>query len=112
MGARRMSSFHLLMASSCYRSRDMATLVSPLADPGAAEGELRLVSRQQRDSATSGALQVFCDGAWGAVCNANFGNNDALVACRQLGFTTGVPIGRVLADYPPDAVRATLCIQS
>ena len=37
----------------------------------------------------NGHLQVFCEGAWGAVCSSNFDDLDALVACRQLGFTTG-----------------------
>ena len=26
--------------------------------------------------------------AWGSVCNNRFGNNDAVVVCRQLGFPT------------------------
>ncbi|XP_046368564.1 uncharacterized protein LOC124143583 [Haliotis rufescens] len=32
-----------------------------------------------------GRLQVFNDGIWGTVCNDNFGNFDARVACRALG---------------------------
>ena len=31
-----------------------------------------------------------CDGVWSAVCRTYFDNSDALVACRQLGFSTGV----------------------
>lgn len=39
---------------------------------------------------TTGTLQVFLNGAWGAVCNSNFDTADATVGCRQLGFKSGV----------------------
>ena len=54
---------------------------------------MRLVSIVEVNGYVTGALQVFCDGQWGAVCCANFNSSDALVACRQLGFTTGVATG-------------------
>lgn len=38
----------------------------------------------------TGALQVFLDGAFGAVCAPSFDSIDAGVACRQLGFADGV----------------------
>lgn len=53
------------------------------------EGAVRLVSRVDVNGFATGVLQVFCDGAWGLVCDTNFDDRDALVACRQLGFTTG-----------------------
>lgn len=58
----------------------------------------------------TGTLQVFLNGAWGAVCTASFGNSDALVACRQLGFAAG---GRIALDSSfrssnPDPVCMTL----
>ena len=58
------------------------------------EGAVRLVSRVDVNGYATGALQVFCEGAWGAVCNSGFDDNDALVACRQLGLTTGVRLSR------------------
>lgn len=64
----------------------------------AEEGDVRLVSEETVSGATTGVLQLFCDGAWGAVCNANFGNRDAIVACRQLGFAAGAPVARAFAD--------------
>lgn len=64
----------------------------------AEEGDVRLVSEENVGGATTGVLQVFCDGAWGAVCNANFGNSDAVVACRQLGFAAGAPVTHAFAD--------------
>lgn len=47
------------------------------------EGALRL------SSGSSGLLEVFHAGAWGTVCDDDFGPEDALVACRQLGFASG-----------------------
>ena len=46
-------------------------------------GALRLDS----SSATSGKLNVFYSGRWGTVCDDEFSQSDANVACYQLGFT-------------------------
>lgn len=40
----------------------------------------------------TGAVQVFRSGGFGAVCAQDFGNRDARVACRQLGFFSGTVI--------------------
>ena len=48
------------------------------------------MSRVDVNGFATGALQVFIEGAWGAVCSSNFDNVDAAVACRQLGFSAGV----------------------
>ena len=48
---------------------------------------LRLVDG---DSNTQGRLEVFHDGEWGTVCDDGFGNTEAVVVCRQLGYSTGV----------------------
>ena len=53
------------------------------------EGDLRLVRQVSTNGFTTGALQVFHDGAFGAVCNVGFDSVDADVACRQLGFPVG-----------------------
>jgi hypothetical protein len=45
------------------------------------EGALRL--------GVGGLLEVFHAGVWGTVCDDDFGAEDVLVACRQLGFTSG-----------------------
>lgn len=60
-----------------------------LAD-GSEEGAVRLVSVVEVNGFTTGTLQVFCRGAWGSVCNSNFDDVDARVACRQLGFVDGI----------------------
>ena len=70
---------------------------------------MRLVSMVDVNGFATGALQVFSDGAWGAVCTSNFDDRDALVACRQLGFTTGIalPIMDRFTLTQPDPV----CLQ-
>ena len=70
------------------------------------EGALRLVSRVDVNGFATGAVQVFMDGAWGAVCTAGFDDVDAAVACRQLGFTAGLrlPLDDLTTRSPPDPV--------
>ena len=58
----------------------------------AEEGDLRIISRVDINGFATGALQVFHNGAFGAVCNNQFSAVDADVACRQLGFTGGTSL--------------------
>ncbi len=50
------------------------------------EGDLRLVSSLGRTGVSSGRLEFYYNGQWGTVCNDRFDSNDAMVACRQLGY--------------------------
>eukprot|EP00892_Ulva_mutabilis_P004969 jgi/Ulvmu1/2844/UM144_0009.1 len=67
-------------------------LIGPVAD-----GDLRLVDRVDINGFATGALQVFHDGAYGAVCSNNFDDTDAHVACRQMGFIGGANLANALA---------------
>ena len=55
----------------------------PAGTPSA--GDLRLVDGQS--GPRSGRLEVYHDDTWGLVCDDRFGQEDAEVACRQLGHT-------------------------
>ena len=79
------------------------------------EGAVRLVDRVDVNGYATGTLQVFVDGAWGGVCDARFDNRGAEVACRQLGYPSGMrrlqdfqadpEIGGPLRFTDPDSVR-------
>lgn len=66
----------------------------------AGEGDLRLFSRVDVNGFATGALQVFLDGAFGAVCVNLFDPADADVACRQMGFVGGTTIPLALKTTP------------
>ena len=52
------------------------------------EGQLRLVQGNYTTSAlTSGRLEIYRSGQWGTVCDDSWGQTEADVACRQLGYT-------------------------
>ncbi|XP_071483836.1 scavenger receptor cysteine-rich domain-containing group B protein-like [Diadema antillarum] len=52
---------------------------------GEYEGNIRLVDGT---SALNGRVEVFHDQQWGTVCDDFWSSNDAVVVCRQLGYTT------------------------
>lgn len=58
--------------------------VSATALPVVCEnGALRLVSGEV---STEGTVQLCVNRAWSTVCSAGWGNDEANVVCRQLGF--------------------------
>ncbi|XP_025102135.1 deleted in malignant brain tumors 1 protein-like isoform X2 [Pomacea canaliculata] len=56
-----------------------------------------LKARVVGGTAVAGRLEIFYDGTWNTVCDRGFGQEEALVACRMLGFnsTTAVAVGSV-----------------
>lgn len=48
------------------------------------EGSLRLVDGA---SSSEGRLEIYSSGIWGTICNTNWGTSEAMVACRQLGYS-------------------------
>lgn len=57
-------------------------------------GSLRLSDGTDNE----GRLEVLDEGEWGTVCDDRFNNTSATVACRQLGFNSGIftPISRTV----------------
>ena len=58
------------------------------------DGALRLGSYYS-SSTFSGRLEIYYNGEWGTVCDDSFGQTDADVACRQLGFDSASNYGNV-----------------
>ena len=55
-------------------------------------GGLRLVSKTGKiKRVTSGRLEVHMNGEWGTVCFRNFEKNDAIFACKEMGFKEESP---------------------
>ena len=53
---------------------------------GQSSGDLRLVSNSGSTGGSSGRLEVYFSFRWGTVCDDGFGREEALVACKQLGY--------------------------
>ncbi len=71
---------------------------------GGTEGALRL------SSGSSGLLEVFHAGAWGTVCDDGFGAENALVACRQLGFAGGSVIVPEVQGVDAISMDGVMCL--
>nr|XP_054756229.1 deleted in malignant brain tumors 1 protein-like isoform X2 [Lytechinus pictus] len=63
---------------------------------GASEGDVRIVDGYSLDQ---GRVEIYHNGQWGTVCDDNWGDIDARVVCRQLGFLGNVGKANGLARY-------------
>ncbi|KAL8562352.1 hypothetical protein ACOMHN_066066 [Nucella lapillus] len=90
--------------TDCRHTEDVGVLC-PLSTAGA-----RLRARLVNGTSTSnGRLEVLYNGTWGTVCDDSFGQAEATVACRMVGFSSpsavavssavyGAGSGRILLD--------------
>ena len=75
-------------ASNAEGTGDWSPAASGRTDAadGAAEGDVRLINGRTEQE---GRLEIFHDDQWGTVCDDRFVDDDAMVVCRQLGYTGG-----------------------
>lgn len=60
------------------------------------DGSTRLVSNNGQTDTTSGRLEIYYRGLWGAVCDDDFSLTEAQVACREMGYADVNSYGNVV----------------
>ncbi|XP_063436526.1 A disintegrin and metalloproteinase with thrombospondin motifs adt-2-like [Mytilus trossulus] len=56
---------------------------------GQPDGTIRLIGGNNQEE---GRIVIYHNYQWGTICDDNFDTSDAVVACRQLGYRTSMPI--------------------
>jgi deleted-in-malignant-brain-tumors protein 1 len=67
-----------------------------IACPYCSSGDVRINPLYSNDR-LRGRVEVCVDGSWGVTCSDFFDDNDAMVICRQLGYS---PLGTPHPHYP------------
>ncbi|XP_025100423.1 deleted in malignant brain tumors 1 protein-like isoform X2 [Pomacea canaliculata] len=68
----------LFYNNQCEHSQDVGIICN--ANP--------VIARLANGTSEAGRLELFVNGEWGTVCNDEFDREDAIVACRMLGFNS------------------------
>ncbi|GLC58992.1 AGAP004118-PA [Pleodorina starrii] len=99
-----------------HRSSSAATATTATVVPAAAVAPIKSVLAAARGwkQLQEGRVEIFNGAVWGTVCDDGFGDREADVVCRELGYAAGVSVqqwgggtGEILMDgvncavYPP-----------
>ena len=82
---------YAVLKTRIHCSVSHSSMFKPLSIVSNKDGALRLSG-----SSTSGRLEIYYSGEWGTVCDDFFGQTEADVACRQLGYDSANEYGSVL----------------
>ncbi|XP_070176422.1 scavenger receptor cysteine-rich domain-containing protein DMBT1-like isoform X2 [Littorina saxatilis] len=85
-----------LGSTDCRHSEDVGVIC-----PGASSGVNLRARLVNGTSSSNGRLEVLYNGTWSTVCDDSFGNPEALVACRMLGFTNPSALAVSSSIYGP-----------
>ncbi|OWF49695.1 Deleted in malignant brain tumors 1 protein [Mizuhopecten yessoensis] len=78
----------------CNHGQDVWVVCQPdtvPTTPSAAEGDVRLINTKD-GTVGAGRVEIYHNDVWGTVCDDNFDQDNALVVCRQLGYSGAITV--------------------